>query len=601
MSASHVKAEPLRGSKALAVAHRILHSQGIIAVKGLGGYHLVCDARSVSAIARLRRSKQRPDKPLAIMFRHLEALQKECHTPDLAIELLTSALKPIIILQRRESSTLPRLLAPGLDTIGALLPYTPLHLLLFDHGLDVLVATSANHSGEPITFQDDEALERMGPMVDGILTHDQEILMPLDDSVLYCVDTLPDPNSVVIRRSRGYAPYPLTLARPVSQVVLGCGSDLKASFCLGNGKLAFPSPYLGNLESPETMERYRYMFRRYKELLDLEPTAVGYDLNPAFVSSQIIAATDFAELPQIPIQHHHAHIAACMGENGVSQPVIGIAYDGAGYGLDGKVWGGEILYCTPEDFRRLAHWQNVSLPGNDLAIHQPWRMALSYLIAATEGNPCEDSLGNVLGLFLERLPPAIRENAYRLLNIWDKVQTAWLQTSSMGRLFDGVAALLGLCFEASYTGQPAILLENAAWRNVRKLGLDTVKPYEISEEPHGLEHLPQSIQLTPLIHYIVADLARGTDVSEIAARFHRTIAQITAINTIAICQELNTLVVAMSGGVWQNQLLHYWTKMLLDQVGLDVISHKQLSPGDECIGFGQVIITGAKLGQGGNN
>ena len=606
------KAESLGGEAAIVAARMILSTHGIIAVKGLGGFHLVCNAQSSLAIARLRQIKARPDKPLAVMFRDIETLQRECQISDLAISLLASPMKPVVILERHTASTLPRLLAPGLDTIGVILPYAPLHPLLFSQDLDALVATSANRSGEPTIFEDAKAHDRLGPYVDGVLTHGQEIVQPLDDSVLYCMAHINPGNKksegqlesepILIRRSRGYVPSPLSLAQPLGQVIMGCGSDVKASFCLGQGKLAFPSPYLGNLENPETLDRYRSTLARYQEFLHLEPTVVAHDLNPAHISSQIIAATDLAGQTKIPIQHHHAHIAACMGENGISGPVIGIAYDGSGYGLDGKVWGGEILYCTPRDFQRLAHWENVPLPGNSRAIREPWRMALSYLKASfvessQEHHPVQLSLAN--------LPGATRKKATQLLDLWDRLEASWLTTSSMGRLFDGVAALLGLCFESSYTGQAAILLENAAWQFVRARGFDVISPYQVDRiapsdtNSYGNGHPPISIPLTSLIQSIVHEQVRGMSIGEIAARFHRTIAQTTAEMARFFCQELRISTVALSGGVWQNQLLCHWTRMLLRQVGLDVIWHRQLSPGDECIGFGQVIIAGAKLQEGG--
>ena len=320
------KAESLGGEAAIVAARMILSTHGIIAVKGLGGFHLVCNAQSSLAIARLRQIKARPDKPLAVMFRDIETLQRECQISDLAISLLASPIKPVVILERHTASTLPRLLAPGLDTIGVILPYAPLHPLLFSQDLDALVATSANRSGEPTIFEDAKAHDRLGPYVDGVLTHGQEIVQPLDDSVLYCMAHINPGNKksegqlesepILIRRSRGYVPSPLSLAQPLGQVIMGCGSDVKASFCLGQGKLAFPSPYLGNLENPETLDRYRSTLARYQEFLHLEPTVVAHDLNPAHISSQIIAATDLAGQTKIPIQHHHAHIAACMGKTG---------------------------------------------------------------------------------------------------------------------------------------------------------------------------------------------------------------------------------------------------------------------------------------------
>ncbi|NMB45762.1 MAG: carbamoyltransferase HypF [Firmicutes bacterium] len=620
-----------RGIEAPNTAHMILQAQGIIAVKGLGGYHLVCDARSIKALTRLRKIKKRPYKPFAVMFRDLKVLQSELHTPAAAVKLLTSWIRPIVILARQETSTLPDLLAPDLDTIGAMLPYMALYLLLFDESLDVLVVTSANRSGEPIIFQDDVAKRQLAAIVDGILIHDHKITNPLDDSVLYCVDIakidqpktppqglrssthvssvqpqmgeleskeqagsqpLEIPTFVILRRGRGYMPSPLPLSEPLSETILGCGSDLKACFCLGQGPLAYPGPHLGNLEHPETLDRYRFMLRYYQETFDLEPVVVAHDLNPALVSSQIVASEDFADLTPIPIQHQHAHIAACMEENKFSQPVIGIAYDGTGYGWDGRVWGGEILLASPADFRRLAHWQNVPLPGNDIAIYQPWRMALSYLQSA--------GLEESSHLLLENLPGHIRPAAAQILSLWGSVQASWLQTSSMGRLFDGITALLGLCLETTYTGQPAILLENAAWRGIKRLGLDSIQPYVMEELINSSsssirDHLPKPIPLTALIRCVAQDRARNIDTTEIAARFHRSIAEVTAVQAHDFCRQFNIGTVALSGGVWQNQLLCHWTAMLLEQMGLEVIRHKQLSPGDECLGFGQIVIAGARL------
>ncbi|NMB13316.1 MAG: carbamoyltransferase HypF [Firmicutes bacterium] len=639
-----------REAEALTAARLILHAQGIIAVKGLGGYHLVADARSTNTILRLRTGKQRPHKPFAIMFRDLAALRSELSVSPLAAGMLTSLTKPIVILGRRATSTLPDTLAPGLDTLGAMLPYTPLYAALFDELLDVLIVTSANNSGEPMVFQDDLAQAKLAQIADGILTHDHRIPYPVDDSVLYYVDAvkLDQPKAkpsgyfsgspsipcmvprngeseksrslkiaaqarpILIRRGRGYVPAPLSLNEPVGQTILGCGSDIKACFCVGKGLLAYPSPYLGNLENPATLDRYRYMLSYYRETFDLDPVVVAYDLNPALISSRIIALQGFEHLIQVPIQHHHAHIAACMGENRIHRPVIGIAYDGSGYGLDGRVWGGEILLASSTDCHRLAHWQNVPLPGNDLAIRYPWRMTFSYLKAAGLEEPCR--------LFLASLPEGYREIATRLLGLWEAAQASWLETSSMGRLFDGIAAYLGLCLQTTYTGQPAILLENAAWRGVRKVGLSHVLPYGVDELISSVSHnssiyrssntfagqlgadgslctdnLPKSIALDPLLQCITKDKAGGMDTTLIAARFHRTIAQVTAVATQELCQQLNIDTIALSGGVWQNQLLCHWTITLLKQMGLDIIRHEQLSPSDESLGFGQVIIAGARL------
>ena len=577
--------------EALDAARTILHAQGIIAVKGLGGYHLVCDARSVAALTRLRRSKQRPHKPFAVMFRDLDALQKELCTSPLTAKVLTSRAKPIVILSRRKQCSLPDLIAPGLDTIGAMLPYTSLYFCLFDQLLDALVVTSANTAGEPVIFQDEVACQQLAAIADGILTHDREISYPLDDSVLYYADTTEagerpqkQPTHILLRRGRGYVPTPLLLYQPLGQTILGCGSDVKACFCLGSERHAYPSPYLGNLENPETLERYRFLLRYYRETFQLDPTIVAYDLNPALVSSQLLHAEGFHGLTWVPIQHHHAHIAACMGENRIDRPVIGVAYDGSGYGLDGKVWGGEILLCHLADFERLAHWQNVPLPGNELAIRQPWRMTLSYLISSGMEEPCQ--------VFIEELPEGFRQTANQLLSLWENIQPSWLQTSSMGRLFDGIAAFLGLCLEATYTGQPAILLENTAWQGVKQLGLHRVQPYDTLLCP---EHLPESISPTPLFQCIAKDRANEVDIREIAARSHRTIAEMTATKAGELCGHFGVDTVALSGGVWQNQLLGYWTTTLLGEMGLNVIRHRQLSPSDENLGFGQVVVAGAKL------
>lgn len=570
------------GKDALIKAQNTLENGGILCVKGIGGFHLICDARNEKSLLRLRKDKKRPHKPFAVIFKDLNSLKRECVSTPEALDLLNSSIAPIVILRRAKDCTLPELVSPGLNTIGAMLPYTSLHVLLFKDKFDVLIVTSANNSGEPILYETEQALMELSSVADGILYHNHNIISPLDDSVVTC---LPQMAAVIIRRGRGFVPLPVNLPEPLSEPILGCGSDVKASFCLGKNHMGFPSPSVGNIINKEALQRYRYLLGQYQQLLDIKPLTVACDLNPDSINNSIIAKEDLNHIPRIEVQHHHAHIAACMGENNVVKPVIGIVYDGTGYGPDKTVWGGEFLYCTLSEFKRLAHWQKVFLPGNERAIHQPWRMALSYL------KTCK----------IDESIPMIKDSsnklAIRLLEAWDDVKDIWLETSSIGRLFHGVAALLGLGNEVTYEGQPSLLLENQAWNGIYEEGLNSFLPYNsisFYEELNGSTK-ELSIPVAGIITPIITDIISGVSIPKIAARFHLTLAAITASISIKFCEKMSMDIVALSGGVWQNRLLWYWTDSFLRKAGLKVLNHHHLSPNDECIGYGQMIVAGAKM------
>lgn len=581
----------LGNDQVLELAKQVLLAGKVLAVKGLGGYHLVCNARDEACLARLRLAKKRPHKPFAVMFRNMEALRQEVVCPSEAELLLTSPARPIVILPRSPTGRLPGNVSPDLGSLGTMLPYTTWYEPLFLDELDVLVVTSANGRGAPIVYDDASAPEQLRSVASAVISHDRPIHQPVDDSVWrYAVDlsgTCSSLEPVLLRRSRGYVPLPISLQQALSVGVLGVGSDLKAAFCLARGTQAFLSAYLGDLARADVVERYYQTLHRYIQLLGIQPGMVVCDPHPGWVSSQVIAGGEWSHLPRITVQHHHAHIAACMGENGVSTPTLGVAYDGTGYGGDGTVWGGEFLLCTPESSIRLASWRPVSLPGGDKAIAQPWRMALSYLQEADMDQPA--AYLAPCGLLL---PPHTEREMRQLVASWGEYAAVWPVTSSVGRLFDGIAAMLGLCSEITYEGQAAMLLEGQAWTALRN-GMGPLTPFDCA--PALGDPATSRIPTALLIREIADSQKRGTSREVIAARFHRTVALVTAEVSERLCREHQLDTVALSGGVWQNRLLWYWTVQHLEYAGLRVIGHKMLPPNDGCIGYGQVVVAGARM------
>ncbi len=562
-------APPLYGEEALQAARAAIRAGQIVAVKGLGGFHLACDATADAPVARLRERKGRVDKPFAIMSFDLETVERYCEVNDAERALLTSRQRPIVLLRRRADAPISPLVAPGNRYLGVMLPYTPLHYLLLEpaEGFPVaLVMTSGNYSEEPIVTDNGEALRRLAALADAFLLHNREIHARCDDSVTRIVRGAELP----IRRSRGYAPYPVHLPFPV-RPVLAVGAELKNTFCLTREQYAFLSQHIGDMENYETLRFFEDMVEQLQRTFRVEPEAVAHDMHPAYLATRY--ARDLADrLPLVPVQHHHAHIAACMAENGLTgdRPVIGVAFDGTGYGTDGAIWGGEFLIADYASFRRAAHLRYIPLPGGDAAIRRPYRVALAHLWAA--GVPWDEGLPPVAAA-TEAERAILERQLARGLNT--------VPTSSMGRLFDAVAALAGVRQEINYEAQAAIELEMQVAD-----GVEEAYPFGAGEE----------IDPAPVIRAVVQDVRDGVPIGIIAARFHNGVAAMVRDVCGRLRSETGLNEVALSGGVFQNRTLLEKTVALLEEAGFTVYTHRLVPPNDAGISLGQAIIAGRSTG-----
>ena len=542
----------------LAEARRRLTAGEIVAIKGLGGFHLACDPRNASAVERLRLRKRRSDKPFALMARDLAVVEALCEVSEADRAALLGWRRPIVLLPRRPSTVLPRAIAPGNRTLGVMLPYTPLHHLLFDGAaFDALVMTSGNISEEPIVVDNREAQERIGKVADWFLTHNRDIYMRTDDSVVRTFEG----RERVLRRSRGYAPQTLDLGRTVPEL-LACGGELKNAFCLTKGRHAILSQHIGDLENYETLLFFEETLANLKKLFRVVPRAVAHDLHPGYLSTKY--ALELEGVPKIGVQHHHAHIASCMAENGLTGDVIGVAFDGTGYGTDGAIWGGEFLVAGYAGFERHAHLRYIPLAGGDAAVRQPWRPALAYLM---------DAFG----------PDAAFEAApaghIRVVRRMVAARINTVQTSSCGRLFDAVASLVGLRQEVNFEGQAAIELESIA-----EEGCAERYPYGIDGDG------PWQVDFRPAIESIVREVSSGAPRGRMAAKFHNTLAEATVEVCRRIGAETKLRRVCLSGGTFQNVRLLGASVAGLRASGFEVFLHAHVPPNDGGIALGQAAI-----------
>jgi len=549
-------------SATLQEARRRLAAGEILAIKGLGGYHLACDPRNSEAVERLRARKRRSDKPLALMARDLAVVEALCEVSEADRAVLEGWRRPIVLLPRRASAGLPEAIAPGNRTLGVMLPYTPLHHLLFESAaFDALVMTSGNISEEPIVVDNADARERIGGVADWFLTHNRDIYMRTDDSVVRTFEG----RECVLRRSRGYAPQTLDLGRTVPEI-LACGGELKNVFCLTKGRHAILSQHIGDLENYETLVFFEETLANLKKLFRVDPRVVAHDLHPGYLSTEY--AMRLEGVAKVGVQHHHAHIASCMAENGLDGEVIGVAFDGTGYGTDGAIWGGEFLVAGYGGFDRRAHLRYVALAGGDAAVRQPWRPALAYLM---------DALGPDAPF--EAAPEGHVRVVRRM--IATGVNTA--RTSSCGRLFDAVASLVGLRQEVNFEGQAAIQLEAIA-----EDGCEERYPYEI--DGGG----PWQLDFRPAIESIVRDVAAGAARGQMAAQFHNTLAGATVEMCRRIGAESKLRRVCLSGGTFQNMRLLGATVAGLRSSGFEVFLHAKVPPNDGGIALGQAAIAAAR-------
>ncbi|WP_446222545.1 carbamoyltransferase HypF [Nocardia sp. IBHARD005] len=573
-------------------ARNLLRAGGILAVKGIGGYHLACDATNERAVATLRGRKRRGDKPFAVMVADLGTARTIAEVDDTAAVLLTGPQRPIVLLARRatvpagtasdadahdvpdrDTIELAPSVAPRNPDLGVMLAYTPLHLLLFGLSGDrpvprVLVMTSGNLGGEPICFDDEDARTRLAALADGWLSHDRRILTPCDDSVVRVVDGIELP----LRRSRGYAPLPLTLPVPVPPT-LAVGADLKNTCAVGEGRYAWLSQHIGDMDDLATLRAFGSAAEHLAELTGVEPTQLVADAHPRYRSTTW-ARTHAEGRPVHTVQHHHAHIAAVMGEHGLgaSETVTGIAFDGTGFGPDGAIWGGEVLSVGYKGYRRLAHLKYVPLAGGDASVHRPYRMALAHLWSARLD--WSDTIASVAACPADERAVLAHQFGSGF---------GCTPTSSMGRLFDAVSSLAGVRHTVDYEAQAAIELEALA-----RAADPGSRAYRF-----GLDHTadPAVIDPAPVVAAVVTDAAHGIPAAVIAARFHHAVAALVLDLALDFAPPPTT--VALSGGVFQNALLLSAARTALRDNGFHVITHRRLPPNDGGLAFGQLLAAGA--------
>jgi hydrogenase maturation protein HypF len=573
---------------AILKTRRLLHEGMIVAVKGLGGFHLACDAGNAYAVEKLRQRKGRAGKPFALMAADLETIKNICIVSDDEASLLTSREKPVVLLEKKRGANYISV-APNMDTLGFMLPYTPLHHLLLNQtdlilsrepAPAFLVMTSGNLSEEPIAIENEEALERLSPLADAFLLHDRPIHVRCDDSVVRvesrrrCPEPVEGskvsesstfdlrPSTTFLRRSRGYAPYPVQLPCNLKPT-LAVGGELKNTFCLAREGYAFLSHHIGDMENAETYASFEQGVQHLSHIFRVQPELIAHDMHPNYFTTHYAQKLD---IPQIAIQHHHAHIAACMVDNGLeNKRVIGLSFDGTGYGTDGATWGGEVLLASYSDFERFAHLEYLPLPGSDSAIRHPWRIALGY--------------AHALGIDIEYLPflKTISKQEIKIVQQQvDKKLNAPL-TSSMGRLFDAVASLSGVRSDVTYEAQAAIEMEVLS------------KPFIASAEAYPYE-IGETIKVKDLFNAVVHDIRANESAGMIGARFHKTIASI-AVDICKQAREKRKLnEVALSGGVWQNQILLDLVRDGLENSGFTVYFHKQVPTNDGGLALGQAVI-----------
>ncbi len=561
--------KPIPCADPLSSAIELLRDGKILALKGLGGFLLAGDARATGPVETLRQRKHRPDKPFAVMLPGLEAVREHCEVSAEEENLLRSPESPIVLLSWKDGSSLARAVAPRQRYLGVLLPYTPLHHLLMKESGMALVMTSGNLSEEPIAKDNEEAQARLRGIADAFLLHDRDIFVQYDDSVAAVVRG----RTHVLRRARGYAPFPIRL--PFStKPILACGGELKNTFCLTRDEYAFVSQHIGDLENLETLNHFQRTVEIYRRLFRIEPEIVAYDLHPEYLSTKFALG-----LPgkKVGIQHHFAHLAGCLAENGEEGPAIGLSFDGLGYGTDGALWGGEFLEGDFRSFRRRAHFEYLPMPGGAAAIRHPWRMALSYVYHLLG----KERLMKVLPIFTRaaRSGSSGEEKIRVLLRQMDRKMNSPL-TSSCGRLFDGVSALLGLCPSITFEGQAAVELEMIADR-------EEGGRYEFILEPEGEQEI---IRLRPLIEGILLDWEKGIAPARIAGKFHHTLVEIGKTVCEKIRRQGGPEKVTLSGGVFQNRLLLERMSTALEEAGFKVLVHRQVPCNDGGLSLGQAVI-----------
>ncbi|HYZ70304.1 MAG TPA: carbamoyltransferase HypF, partial [Thermoleophilaceae bacterium] len=566
---------------AVAATAAALRSGAVVAVKGIGGFHLACRADDEATVGALRARKHREEKPFALMVEGVTAAEELAELGDAERSLLVDRARPIVLAPRREDAPVARAVAPGSRELGLMLPYTPLHHLLLADARTALVMTSGNVSDEPIAYRDDEALERLGPIADLLLLHDRPIETRTDDSVVRAATVGGRRRTVTLRRSRGYVPAVLRLPVPAERPVLGCSAELKSTFCLARGSKAWVGHHIGDLSNLETLRSFREGIDHFEGLFDVAPAVVAHDLHPDYLSTGYALERDGVEL--VGVQHHHAHLAACLAEHGESGPAAAAIYDGTGLGLDGTVWGGELLIGGLGGFERAGHLWPVRMPGGERAIREPWRMACAWLVAAS---------GEESALCVPRaLRGAVEPAAWERVAALARQGLASPMTTSVGRLFDAVSALCGIRERVSYEGQAAIELEAAA-----EDGEDGAYPLPLVPGPEGSD-ASVALDARETVRAVAHELEAAVPVPVVAARFHNALADASARALVAIAAKRGLETAVLSGGAFANRRVLERTARQLSDAGLRVLVPERLPPGDGGVSYGQVAVAAATLGR----
>jgi hydrogenase maturation protein HypF len=551
----------------IARAAAILRTGAIVAVQGIGGVHLACDASSETAVARLRTIKRRAHKPLAVMVASVESARQLAEVSEDEAALLMSPQAPIVLLRRRQGAELARGIAPGNDHVGIMIAYSPLHQLIMRDAARPLVMTSANRPGEPLARDGDEARAIFGDQLDALLLHNRPIHQRCDDGVWFVGPRGPQP----VRLSRGSTPRLLSVPVSAPVPILGTGGDVKNAFCLLANGNALMSQYIGTLESLATQDHFHDSLEKWISMSGITPQVAVHDLHPQAFGRELAKRPGVRTMG---VQHHHAHIAACLAENGHQGPVIGIAFDGTGYGLDGAIWGGEAMIADYQDFRRVSHLQYLPLAGGDAAIRHPARIAATFLLALF-GSKFGDRISELVG----------QEHAHILATMVDRgINT--VQTSSCGRLFDAVAALLGMRKSITYEAQAAIALETLARRSPPA---NHIYPFSIRDD---------AIQTGDILAAIIEDLENGAPQTTVARAFHDTMAEVAAQMTLDARAKSGVEVAALSGGCFQNRLLQAAAIERIEREGFRVLVHHRVPTNDGGLALGQAVVAAARLSSG---
>jgi len=538
-------------------------SQGkIFAIKGLGGFHLACDGLNETSVSNLRERKKRPFKPLAVMMNDIKTVREYCTVNQLEEKILTGIKKPILILAQKGSYNLPQEIAPNQKTIGVMLPYTPIHILLFSQKIKVLIMTSANINGLPIEYKDDSAREGLAGIVDFFLMHNREIYVPIDDSVLKVVDE----KQTIIRRARGFVPEPFKTTNIKN--ILACGPNMKNTFCISKEGFLFLSQFNGDLENLETYEHYKNNVEHFKKIFSFSPEFIVHDMHSGYMSTKYALEYD---LRRIAVQHHHAHIVSNMFENKLEQKVIGVCFDGTGYGTDGKIWGGEFFICDRLESTRVAHLDYIKMPGGEKAIKEPWRMAVSYLYKSLSSQRSKEEVNDMIFKLYG-------DKAINLIKILE-LNINCIETSSMGRLFDAMANIIGITDVVTYEGQASIELEA-----ISDIDIDDSYNYKVIKRDTYI------IEPYEMIIDALNDKIKEVSSKIITSKFQNTIVNLT----ISICEQIredsHINEVTLSGGVFQNAFLLKKICLNLRNSNFKVYTHKDLPSNDGGIAIGQIII-----------